>query len=589
MTLSVIRSIGTLDRTGVVQSALARIDAERFDELDVVRPGDLDECEVDVDVLLVGSKELTSTGLRRIARWRSEHPVSVAIAHLNGSAMDKSALASGGIAQAVRGPLTAGKLRTALNRADIALWDLLEAAERHHFSSSDEGETAAEATYDDDVYFEYEADHSAEVEYDVDAAVGADEEIEDDEVFDVESAPATVHSVAAINQDVTTAAGRFTGVIRGVIAEVTGAAHTTNGYAPVAVAELADVVVVPAQPVVAHDNLAEIDEAHDDAEDIEAEYEDESVYDEEPVEEVAALDEVATPTSELETELEPVQRDARIVTIASATGGCGKTFFATSAATVLARMGWKVLLVDLDLQFGEVAAALQIHHPYSIYDGLYKTNGQRLEAEAFAEHMPELICHHALGFDVLTAPRDPALADYVGARDAGVVLDSVVEHYDVVIVDTPPSLNDVVIAALDRSDLIEVLATPDVPSLRNLTTFTDILRRLGLEDDRLRLILNKVDSDVGVTVEQANEAFDGRFKTLLPSDRAVSRAVNLGTTTPAHEPRSKVSRAILPAVVNMAHELQLHPTAASLTSDATTDTSQSTLRRLWRALSGGNP
>ena len=125
MTLSVIRSIGTLDRTGVVQDALARIDAERFDELDVVRPGDLDECEVDVDVLLVGSKELTATGLRRIARWRRDHPVSVAIAHLNGSAMDKSELSGGGIAQAVRGPLTVSKLRTALHRADR---DVLRAA-----------------------------------------------------------------------------------------------------------------------------------------------------------------------------------------------------------------------------------------------------------------------------------------------------------------------------------------------------------------------------------------------------------------------------------------------------------------------------
>jgi pilus assembly protein CpaE len=250
-------------------------------------------------------------------------------------------------------------------------------------------------------------------------------------------------------------------------------------------------------------------------------------------------------------------------------------------------MGWKVLVVDLDLQFGEVAAALQIHHPYSIYDGLYKTSGEQLDPEDFIEHLPELLCHHELGFDVLTAPRDPVLADYVGARDAGVVLDSVTDLYDIVIVDTPPSLNDVVIAALDRSDIIQVLATPDVPSLRNLTTFVDVLSRLGLEDTRLRLVLNKVEPDVGVTVAQANEAFGGRFKTLLPADRAVSRAVNLGTTTPVHEPRSKISRAITPAAMVIAHDLALHPTQASLASAATPTNDQSTLRRLWRALSGG--
>jgi pilus assembly protein CpaE len=248
-----------------------------------------------------------------------------------------------------------------------------------------------------------------------------------------------------------------------------------------------------------------------------------------------------------------------------------------------------VLLVDLDLQFGEVAAALQIHHPYSIYDGLYRANGQRLEESDFAEHLSDLVCHHELGFDVLSAPRDPVLADYVGSRDAGVVLDSVVEHYDVILVDTPPSLNDVVIAALDRSDNVQVLATPDVPSLRNLTAFTDVLRRLGLEDERLHLVLNKAEADVGVTVAQANEAFGGRFKTVLPADRAVSRAVNRGTTAPASEPRSKVSRAITPAVLAMAHDLALRPTSASQQYAANADSAQPPLRRLWRALSGGNP
>ncbi|HEX3900385.1 MAG TPA: AAA family ATPase, partial [Mycobacteriales bacterium] len=543
--------------------------AERFDELDVVRPGDLEECEVDVDVLLVGSKELTQAGLRRIARWRSEHPVSVAIAHLNGSAMDKSVLASGGIGEAVRGPLTTTKLRNALDRADSALWDLLDAAERHHLSSTED--EASDAAHDEDdlaSYGDYEVEaYPTDTKYvRVDETAGAVDDAEDDDVLDLDAAALSdnivpVHTVTAISEEVTSAAGRFSGVIRGVIADVTGAAHPTNGYAPVIVAE-PDVVVVPTQPVVAHDDLDQVED--EDLQSDEAEYDDESEYED-----------------------EPVQYDARVVTIASATGGCGKTFFATSIATVFARMGWKVLLVDLDLQFGEVAAALQIQHPYSIYDGLYKTNGEQLEPDAFLEHLPELVCHHELGFDVLTAPRDPALADYVGARDAGVVLDSVVNLYDIVLVDTPPSLNDVVIAALDRSDIIEVLATPDVPSLRNLTTFIDILSRLGLEDTRLRLVLNKVEPDVGVTVAQANDAFGGRFKTLLPTDRAVSRAVNRGTVAPVQEPRSKISRAIMPAAMAIAHDLALHSTPASLASAATSYTDQSTLRRLWRALSGG--
>jgi pilus assembly protein CpaE len=193
-----------------------------------------------------------------------------------------------------------------------------------------------------------------------------------------------------------------------------------------------------------------------------------------------------------------------------------------------------------------------------------------------------------LGFDVLTAPRDPVLADFVGARDAMTMLDAVLPRYDIVIADTPPSLNDVVIAALDRSDLVAVLATLDVPSLRNLTSFLDVLHRLDMDDKRVRLVLNKAERDVGVTVEQANEAFGGRFEGVLPVDRAVSRSVNLGTTVAVHEPRAKVSRALVPSVNAFLHELGITPvapTTPTATKPATTNVVGVLFRRL---LSGGS-
>jgi len=285
---------------------------------------------------------------------------------------------------------------------------------------------------------------------------------------------------------------------------------------------------------------------------------------------------------------EPSGPLAKLFTIASATGGCGKTFFATNAASIFSAAGARVLLVDLDLQFGEVAAALQVQHAYSLYDGLYGTSGERLPASAMREHLDDLVHHHPLGFDVLTAPRDPVLADFVGARDAMTMLDAVLPRYDIVIADTPPSLNDVVIAALDRSDLVAVLATLDVPSLRNLTSFLDVLHRLDMDDKRVRLVLNKAERDVGVTVEQANEAFGGRFEGVLPVDRAVSRSVNLGTTVAVHEPRAKVSRALVPSVNAFLHELGITPVAPTTppaTKPATTNVFGVLFRRL---LSGGS-
>jgi Flp pilus assembly CpaE family ATPase len=417
--LTVARTVGVVDRTGHVQATAASLDV---DAVSVPLTAFALTALPDVDVLVVGARELSPTGLRRLTRWTKAHPASVVVAYADGLDIERWELRAAGVEHVIRGRLSASKLATALRRAEMTLELLYEATERFHQTSPPSLPEQRDATWYD----------------------GEDSDDYDDLYDDAEPA----------------------------------------------------------------------DEPH-------------------------------------------LPARARLVTIASATGGCGKTFYATNAAALLARSGHRVLLVDLDLQFGEVAAALQVKHPYSIYDGLYTATGERLPRSAFVEHFDELVHHHELGFDVLTAPRDPVLADYVGARDAATVLDAVASRYDVVIADTPPSLNDVVIAALDRSVSVVVLATLDVPSLRNLTAFLDVLRRLGMDDERVDLLLNKADRDVGVTVDQANSAFQGRFTSVLPVDRAVSRSVNLGTTVATCEPRAKVSRALIPAVDRLTERLGL--------------------------------
>jgi pilus assembly protein CpaE len=232
----------------------------------------------------------------------------------------------------------------------------------------------------------------------------------------------------------------------------------------------------------------------------------------------------------------------RVITIASATGGCGKTFYATNLAAALADAGHRVVLVDLDLQFGEVSVALRLQHPYSIYDGLYDSKGRPLPEGAFAAQLSELVAHHSLGFDVIVAPKSPEFADYVGAADAARVLRAVTPAYDFVIVDTPPSLNEVVLTALDASDLVAIMATPDVPSLKNLRVFLDTLGRLRISDRAVRLILNKVEKDIGLDVPQMQDAFNGKFIGVIPQSPVVSRAINAGTVALELAPQSPVAR-----------------------------------------------
>jgi pilus assembly protein CpaE len=247
------------------------------------------------------------------------------------------------------------------------------------------------------------------------------------------------------------------------------------------------------------------------------------------------------PSRALATIPERVTRGS-VITIASATGGCGKTFYATNLAAALAEAGHRVVLIDLDLQFGEVSVALRMQHPYSIYDGLYDSKGRPLPEGAFAAQLSELVAHHSLGFDVIVAPKSPEFADYVGATDAARVLRAVTPAYDFVIVDTPPSLNEVVLTALDASDLVAIMATPDVPSLKNLRVFLDTLTRLRISDRAVRLILNKVEKDIGLDVPQMQEAFNGKFIGVIPQSPVVSRAINAGTVALELAPQSPVAR-----------------------------------------------
>lgn len=238
----------------------------------------------------------------------------------------------------------------------------------------------------------------------------------------------------------------------------------------------------------------------------------------------------------------------KLITIGSATGGCGKTFFATNLAATLARTGKSVLLVDMDLQFGEVAVSLQLKPINSLMDGLYGKGGRALPKTEFAAHLSELVVKHPSGMDVLAAPRDPSEAELMTEEDAIHLLDVVLDRYEVVVVDTPPALNEIVLAALDRSEVIVAIASLDVPSLKNLSSYLDTLERIGIDGSCLRLVLNKIDRDVGIDSDQAQDIFDDRFVGFIYHDRAVSRALNLGAILVESEPRNRVTKQLADAI-----------------------------------------
>lgn len=237
---------------------------------------------------------------------------------------------------------------------------------------------------------------------------------------------------------------------------------------------------------------------------------------------------------------EPEPGLGEMTSVASPTGGCGKTFYATNLAWFLARTGRRTCLVDLDLQFGEVMAALRLRPQHTIFDAAVRGEGDP-DLDSFIE---DYLVVHDGGFWVLPAPRHPADADRVTLPDVTRVLDALRRRFDDVVVDTSAQLSEITLAALEHSTSLVCMATADLPSVRNMRVFLDTLDRLRVPGERIEVVLNKVEPDTGIAVEEINVALHGNVASVLPYDRAVSRSLNRGQPVMAMDPRAEVSRCL---------------------------------------------
>jgi pilus assembly protein CpaE len=254
----------------------------------------------------------------------------------------------------------------------------------------------------------------------------------------------------------------------------------------------------------------------------------------------AASDPVTTPAIATTNGHIAPNQPGRVFTISSATGGCGKTFYATNIAYFLARYtGKRACIVDLDLQFGEVVTAMRLRPKYTIFDALQREDTDEDDLRA---HIEEYTVAHETGVYVLAAPREPSEADRITPPDVTRILEAVRKQFDYVVVDTPPQLNESVLAAFDLSDMLYVMATLDLPSVRNMSVFLATLDKLKISSDNVKLILNKAESDVGIDIDQVTKLFPQGFESVLPYAKEVSRSINLGMPVMAASPQSEISR-----------------------------------------------
>jgi pilus assembly protein CpaE len=239
---------------------------------------------------------------------------------------------------------------------------------------------------------------------------------------------------------------------------------------------------------------------------------------------------VAEPTGEL----------GRVITVFSTKGGAGKSVIAANLAVVLARRSNRpVVLVDADLQFGDIAVMLKLAPQHTIVDAVASLD--RIDA-ALLQSL--LVRHDSSGLLVLPAPLEPAFADQIGAPEMQRIVELLRTFAGHVVVDTPAYFNDVVLSLIEASDDVLLVAGMDIPNIKNVKIGLQTLRLLNTPMTKLRLILNRANSKVKLDVGEVERTLQVKADSLIPSDVVVPQSVNKGTPVVLDAPKSGVARAI---------------------------------------------
>ena len=231
-------------------------------------------------------------------------------------------------------------------------------------------------------------------------------------------------------------------------------------------------------------------------------------------------------------------RIGKIITIMSPKGGAGKTMTTANVALQLAMWGdpSRVVIVDADLQFGDVCIAMQIEPIHTIVEAAADLD--QLDDEL----LESLLSTHSSGLRVLAAPLEPSLADKVSTQVVVRVLGMLKRMYDYVVIDTAPFLDEPVLSILERSDDVLLVVEMDLPSVKNAKLALDTLKLLKFPLGKIKLVLNRMNSKARLDVGELERSLELEVQAAVSSDKLVPRAVNEGEPVVSLYPRSRVAK-----------------------------------------------
>lgn len=229
----------------------------------------------------------------------------------------------------------------------------------------------------------------------------------------------------------------------------------------------------------------------------------------------------------------------KILMVFSAKGGSGKTALAINLAQALSiDTDKKVVLMDLDLQFGDIAISMGIEPKKTISDAISMQN----EIDELATS--SLLTSYNKNLDLLLAPSNPTDVEYISSHLISKVIENLRMSHDYLVIDTSPAFTETILDTLDQADRIFLMTTLDMPSIKNLKLVVETLQAMNIPDNKLEFILNRSDLDTGLNIREVEAMLGHAFSTLIPSNTQVPASTNRGIPLVLSDPSNNVSRVI---------------------------------------------
>jgi len=226
-----------------------------------------------------------------------------------------------------------------------------------------------------------------------------------------------------------------------------------------------------------------------------------------------------------------------LVVVLGPKGGTGKTLTSTNLAVALQQAGLSTVIVDLDLQFGDVALCMGLPPGRTVHDLLVSEGALDLEK------LNSYLVEHESGVKALLAPSRPDYASAISVEAVRDVYGLLRTEYDVIVVDTPPGFTPEVIASIDMSTDIVMVGMLDSLSLKNTKLGLETLDLMGYREDKIKIVLNRAQTKVGITASDVTAVIGREPDVFVPSDREIPVTVNEGVPIMTSLPQSDAAKA----------------------------------------------